>query len=1307
MSKIRIAIDRGGTFTDCIANAGSGNLEDDVVIKLLSVDPKNYPDAPLEGIRRLLEICEKKRIPRGRNLDISGVDTITMGTTLATNCALERTGERCALITTKGFKDALIIGDQTRPNIFDLAIKRPSPLYETVVEVGERVTLADYAQDPKGKRTDPDSANGLVLGKSGETVRILEKIDEEEVRATLNLLYATGIRSLAVAFLHSYTYQEHEKIVYKIAKDIGFTHVSLSSELSPMIKYIPRANSAVADSYLTPVIKSYLEGIECGLDNAAGTRIQFMQSDGGLVDAHKFSGLRAILSGPAGGVVGYSVTCYNPENRIPLIGFDMGGTSTDVSRYGNGMLEHVFETTTAGITIQTPQLDINTVAAGGSSRIFWKNGLFKVGPESATAHPGPACYRKGGPLTITDANLYLGRLVPELFPHIFGPNESEPLDIDASRALFEDITEEINAELGANMTVDEVAFGFLKVANESMARPIRTLTEAKGHVISQHRLVSFGGAGGQHAVSIAETLGIDTVLIHRYSSILSAYGMFLADVVEECREPCSYVLDEDSPETMSLIDEKFNRLLSNCTSALKQQGFTNETIRVELYLNLRYEGTETALMVLQVASQSYAQQFHELHEKEFGFKFEEKAIIVDDVRVRATGISNVREEEHIDAQLQKLETQGVPRPSAANSLFSKPVMFDDGWVETPVFKLNELEIGTTVNGPAIIADGTQTNLLTPNSSAVILKSHIFIKLLNKKKQSSKVSEDKLEALQDNNPVVDPVLLSIFGHRFMDIAEQMGNQLRKTSVSTNVKERLDFSCALFDKDGNLVANAPHVPVHLGSMSTCIKMQAKLWQGKLRPGDSVMTNHPEMGGTHLPDITVITPAFDLQDPRRRILFYVASRAHHADIGGTLPGSMPPFSRELYEEGAAIYSEKLVQDGKFDEAKVVKLFYDEPAKHAGCSGSRKLADNVSDLKAQIAANTKGITLVTELVKEYGFQQIETYMYAIQQNASDTVKKTLNNLSLQMTHDKNDSKAVTQFESHDFMDDGTKICLKITLDPARDKYTFDFTGTSPQVYGNLNAPEAITFSATLYVLRCLVDEEIPLNQGCLDPVDVIIPRGSVLSPRRGAAVVGGNVMTSQRVTDVILKTLKVSADSQGDCNNFTFGNDGFGYYETICGGHGAGRFYWRNGDNDASDATSWHGTSAVHTNMTNTRMTDVEIFERHYPVVLRRFAIRENSGGDGLLRGGDGVIREVQFTEQVQASILSERRVHTPRGLNGGQNGRAGLNLWLRSEKGRDNDNLTVVNLGGKNTVTVLPGDRIVIHTPGGGGYGCALST
>lgn len=1278
MGGIKIAIDRGGTFTDCIGNPGSGKPEDDVVIKLLSVDPKNYPDAPLEGIRRLLEIFQKKAIPRGTVLNISDVDSIRMGTTLATNCALERNGERCALVTTTGFKDALLIGNQTRPKIFDLAIKRPSPLYEMVVEIDERVTLEDYSEDPKNEKSTASIAEGTVIGKSGEVVRVLQKPDEAGIRSTLQLVYNTGIRSIGVALLHAYTFPDHEKLVGKIAREIGFTHVSLSCEVSPMIKFIPRANSSIADAYLTPVIRKYLDNIEAGLSCAQNTNIQFMQSDGGLVDAHSFSGLRAILSGPAGGVVGYSSTCYNTENNIPLIGFDMGGTSTDVSRFGDGKLEHVFETTTAGIVIQSPQLDINTVAAGGSSRLFWENGLFRVGPESATAEPGPAAYRKGGPLTITDANLFLGRLVPEFFPKIFGPNEDESLDLEITTKKFMELTKVINKDLGTDMSPDEVAYGFVKVANEAMARPIRTLTEAKGHIISQHRLVTFGGAGGQHAVAVAESLGIDTVLVHRYSAILSAYGMFLANVVEESQEPCSFVLSETGSKAKLL--GKFELLSSIAATKLHKQGFADSDITFEKYLNLRYEGTETSLMVLQTTendSWNFEETFSQLHKREFGFSFTNKSIIVDDIRVRAVGQSNFRKEEPVDNQLARLGRRHVD--ASSESSFFKKVYFNDKRVKTPVYRIDEMPLGSVIEGPAILADGTQTNIIPPNAEAVVLKSHVFIKVISKTEESA----------GKDNTTVNPVLLSIFGHRFMDIAEQMGNQLRKTSVSTNVKERLDFSCALFDPDGNLVANAPHVPVHLGSMSTCISAQANLWKGKLKSGDVLITNHPEIGGTHLPDITIITPAFS--ESSNELIFYVASRAHHADIGGILPGSVPPNSKELYEEGAAIYSELVVKGGEFDEALVKRVLFDEPAQYPGCSGSRRLSDNISDLKAQIAANTRGIQLIKRLVDDFGLEVVVRYMKAIQDNASSTVKKMLKLLT--------EHFGATEFTGEDYMDDGSLIKLKVTLDVEKESYVFDFEGTSPQVYGNLNAPVAITNSAILYCLRCFVDENIPLNQGCLKPITIKIPKGSILSPTKGVAVVGGNVMTSQRVTDVILKTFKVMGDSQGDCNNFTFGtggNDpetgaytqGFGYYETICGGHGAGGDSWR--------GSGWNGTHAVHTNMTNTRMTDVEIFERRYPVILREFSIRQGSGGGGKYKGGNGAIRDVEFRVPVQASILSERRVNAPHGIEGGGDGARGINLWIRQDTG------AVINIGGRNTINAKPGDRVIIMSPGGGGYG-----
>lgn len=1273
---IRIAIDRGGTFTDCIGNPGTGRQEDDVVIKLLSVDPKNYPDAPLEGIRRLLEIFENKKIPRGTPLDISRVSSIRMGTTLATNCALERNGEPCAFITTKGFKDILLIGDQTRPHIFDLNIKKPTPLYDMVVEVDERVTLEDYSEDPLARKSDVDKDESTVLGQTVEVVRILQKPDPQAIMSTLKMIYDQGIRSIAVAFLHAYTYPAHEQLVGKIAREIGFTHVSLSSDVSPMIKYLPRAHSSVADAYLTPVIKRYLDSIEAGLSNAENTSIQFMQSDGGLVDGDRFSGLKSILSGPAGGVVGYSNTCYNNKNNIPLIGFDMGGTSTDVSRYGDGKLEHVFETTTAGIVIQSPQLDINTVAAGGSSRLFWENGLFRVGPESATADPGPAAYRKGGPLTITDANLLLGRLVPEFFPKIFGPNEDESLDLEITKEKFLALTKTINEDLNTNMTPDEVANGFLKVANESMARPIRAITEAKGHVVSKHRLVTFGGAGGQHAVAVAQSLGIDVVLAHRYSSILSAYGIFLADVVEEVQEPCFFLLNEDN---LMKVNQRLSELADQSKSLFINKGFENSQIVIERYLNLRYEGTETSLMVLQKdGSSDFSLWLNEAHKREFGFSFTNKNIIVDDIRVRAVAKSNIRDELSVDEQLEIYPRREVSPVDEAS--FFKDVFFDDSRVRTPIFRIDDMPFGSAVKGPAILADGTQTNVIPTNAEAIILKSHIFIQI------SSKTDPKKDE---DASTYVDPVLLSIFGHRFMDIAEQMGNQLVKTSVSTNVKERLDFSCALFDPEGNLVANAPHVPVHLGSMSTCISAQAKLWKGKLKPGDVIVTNHPEIGGTHLPDITVISPAFS--DITGELVFYVASRAHHADIGGILPGSVPPNSKELFEEGAAIYSELLVKEGEFQEDLIRHILLEKPAEYPGCSGSRRISDNISDLKAQIASNNKGIQLIAKMIEENGGNVVVKYMHAIQDNAAETIKKMLKQLT---THFKS-----YEFVGEDMMDDGTIIKLKVSLNTEREEYIFDFEGTSPQVYGNLNAPEAITNSAILYALRCLVGEDIPLNQGCLKPITVKIPKGSILSPINGIAVVGGNVLTSQRVTDVILKTFNVMADSQGDCNNFTFGTggkdvvtgevtNGFGYYETICGGHGAGEDSWR--------GPGWNGTSAVHTNMTNTRMTDSEIFERRYPVILREFSIRKNSGGRGRYTGGNGVIRDIEFRENVEASILSERRVIAPHGINGGEDGARGLNLWIRKDGGK------VINIGAKNTVRVVPGDRIVLMTPGGGGCG-----
>ncbi|KAK4152553.1 putative oxysterol binding protein [Chaetomidium leptoderma] len=1329
---IRIAIDRGGTFTDCVGSSPDSGRAD-VVIKLLSEDPANYSDAPLEGIRRILSHFSpgsggpEEEIPRGQALDTSRIDSIRMGTTVATNALLERKGERIALVVTEGFGDCLVIGNQSRPRIFDLAIRKPEVLYESVVEVGERVTLEDYAEDPErrvttvGVRVGSAEAKGaeLVMGLSGEAVRVLRRPDREVVRKQLQRVFdEEGIRSIAVCLMHAYTFPDHEALVGEVAREIGFRHISLSHELMPMIKLVPRATSVCADAYLTPAIKRYIAGFQQGFEGGLGTksvargeggrgaRCEFMQSDGGLVDVDRFTGLRAILSGPAGGVVGYAITSYDENTKIPVIGFDMGGTSTDVSRYGEGRYDHTFETTTAGVTIQSPQLDINTVAAGGGSMLFFRNGLFVVGPDSAGAHPGPACYRKGGPATVTDANLFLGRLLPEFFPKIFGKNENEGLDTEASRKVLQELADQIYKETGKKMEVDEVAYGFLTVANEAMTRPIRSITEAKGHDTSKHRLATFGGAGGQHAVAIAKSLGIKQILIHRYSSVLSAYGMALADVVDERQEPDSTVWTDKS-EVVDQLKKKVEGLKGKSRQALQEQGFEDSNIVVEEYLNMRYRGTESALMIVKPADGGwdFGNAFVEHHRYEFGFTLDDRDIIVDDVRVRGIGKSFRYDEKSVDEQLKTVTRKDV---SAAEKRHSEAkVYFEGGRADTPIYKLSDLSVGEVVKGPAMLADGTQTIVVTPNAAALVLETHVVIDM-------AEAEKDRYSKGSSGEREVDPILLSIFGHRFMAIAEQMGRALQKTSVSTNVKERLDFSCAIFDDAGGLVANAPHLPVHLGSMSTCVRRQAEIWKGKLKKGDVIMSNHPSYGGTHLPDVTLVMPAFD--EAGDKILFYAASRAHHADIGGITAGSMPPHSRELHQEGASIKSEKLVSEGKFNEARVVELFYTEPAKQPGCSGTRCLADNINDLRAQVSANQKGISLIEGLIAEYGEETVQFYMVAIQRNAELQVRNLLRTV-----HDRFQGKDLS---AEDFMDDGSPIRLKITIDPHKGEAVFDFAGTGPEVYGNINAPEAISYSAVIYTLRCMISEDIPLNQGCLVPITVKIPPHSLLSPSDNAAVVGGNVLTSQRVTDVIFKAFEACAASQGDCNNLTFGFGGnvagqqavrgFGYYETIAGGSGAG--------------ATWEGTDGVHTHMTNTRITDQEVFERRYPILLREFSIRKGSGGQGQHRGGDGVVRDIEFRIPVQVSILSERRVYRPYGMAGGGDAQCGLNLWVRrvprkaswetrlrrlqndNDDTQDNDDKDTaieyeertINLGAKNSAPMKAGDRIIVCTPGGGGWG-----
>lgn len=1260
---IRIAIDRGGTFCDVIASIPG---EPDYVFKLLSVDPQNYKDAPTEGIRRVLEKAQKKSIPKGDLLSLELIESIRMGTTVATNALLERKGANVCLITTKGFHDVLAIGNQTRPNIFDLTAKKLGHLYKQVLEVDERVTIESFSEGGGDKlNMDIDSDPDLIKTATGDVVRIVKRPDYQLIETELTNLYEQGdIKTIALCLLHAYSFPEHEQRIAEICKRVGFT-VSVSHELQPMIGMVNRASSTVADAYLSPIIQTYLEGFGAGFQGgleAFGNKLLFMQSNGGLSPWYRFTGLKAILSGPAGGVVGYGETCYDSVTKTATIGFDAGGTSTDVSRY-SGSLEHIYETVVSEVSLQTPQLDISTVAAGGGSMLFWKNGMFVVGPESAGSDPGPACYRKGGPLTVTDANLFLGRLIPEHFPHIFGPSHNEALDFKTTERKFQELTASINAEKVTEeaMSAEQVAEGFLKVAVEAMARPIRNITEAKGHKTSDHNLACFGGSGGQFSVALAKNLLIRTAAIHKYSSLLSAHGIMLADILIEKQAPLTSIY---STENLALIAKTVKRLVDDAFEDYKLQKLSSSTTEVQVKLNMRYVGSDTHLLIPDNEGHA-ADEFVKKHKAEFGFTLD-RPVLVDDVQVILVVKGQRKKTSNPFEEVKNIQTKAY-----RSKLSSKPVYYEKvGWLDTPILRLKDMEQGAVISGPAIILDETQTILVEPNSSATILASHVLLH----------IEQDSAPELSAQ--VVDPIQLSVFGHRFMSIAEQMGRTLQQTAISTNIKERLDFSCAIFDSNGDLVANAPHVPIHLGAMSFAVKAQLEMWKGKLDHGDVLVTNHPLAGGSHLPDITVITPVLN---KNRTPIFWTASRGHHADIGSISAGSMPPNSKTIFDEGAAIITFKLCSKGEFDEAGITKLLVDEPAKHPGGSGSRALSDNISDLKAQVSANYKGISLLEDLIDKFSYPVIELYMGAIQSTAEVAVKNLL-----KFAHQKFEGKPL---EAVDYLDDGTPIALKISIDASGGVAEFDFTESGNEMYGNLNAPKAILYSAVLYVLRCLISSDIPLNNGCLRPIRFKTREGLVVSPSREAAVVGGNVETTQRIVDVMLKAFEAAAASQGTCNNFTFGvtnkTEGisFGYYETICGGSGAG--------------PTWDGQSAVQCHTTNTRITDTEVFEKRYPVIVHKYAIRNGLGGVGAHRGGDGVIRDIEFTyDGLQVSCLMERRSLAPFGLLGGEPGLRGKNTWYR--KGDTTKDYREISLGGKCTVEVRKGDHVIIMTPGGGGYG-----
>ncbi|KAK3853136.1 hypothetical protein Pcinc_040305 [Petrolisthes cinctipes] len=1195
-------------------------------------------------------------ISRSTPIDTKNIGWIRMGTTVATNALLERKGERMALAITEGFRDLLHIGNQARPNIFDLKVVCPDVLYEEVVEVRERVV-------PRQDTDQAEATNNqwkVEKGITGEEILVTKEVDEPKLRQDLKKILDKGITSLAVVLIHSYMYKAHEVKVREIAQELKFSHVSVSSEVIPMVKAVPRGFTACSDAYLTPHIKTYLKGFASGFKNELrDVNVLFMQSDGGLTQMNKFNGSRAILSGPAGGVVGYAMTSYKKLGCQPVIGFDMGGTSTDVSRYA-GEYEHVFESTTAGVTIQAPQLDVNTVAAGGGSRLFFRSGMFVVGPESAGAHPGPVCYKKGGPLAVTDANLALGRLLPQYFPKIFGPKENEPLDKKSTLSAFRKITKEVNSwrtHKSKKLSVEEAAMGFIKVANEAMCRPIRALTQAKGHDTSRHVLAVFGGAGGQHACAVGRALGMETALVHRYAGILSAFGMALADVVHEAQEPCAKVYEAAN---FPYLESHVRALENECIMSLKQQGFSSTSISCEVYLNLRYDGTDCALMCTAANDETicstlsygdFEKAFVIRYKREFGFVISNREIIVDDIRVRGIGKSMVDTDETMPQATQE------PQEEMVTSVY-----FEDGSLDTKVYLLSSLACDHIIPGPAIIMDKLSTILIEPGcTGSITSQGDVLIKIGKEKK---KVMGSELDEIQ----------LSIFSHRFMSLAEQMGRVLQRTSISTNIKERLDFSCALFGPDGGLVSNAPHIPVHLGAMQETVQYQVQALGNDLRDGDVLLSNHPSAGGSHLPDLTVITPVFHKASGKP--VFYVASRGHHADIGGITPGSMPPHSTSIHEEGAVFLTFKLVDQGVFQEEQLCQALM-APGDIPGSSGTRNMQDNLSDLRAQVAANNKGIHLVNELIDFYGLDVVQAYMGHIQTSAELAVRDLLKEVG---SHIYKKTGAST-LHAVDHMDDGSPIELTVDINVKEGTAVFDFTGTGAEVWGNCNSPKAVTVSAIIYCLRAMVGHDVPLNQGCLKPVAVKIPFGSILNPSPDAAVVGGNVQTSQRVVDVILRAFKACAASQGCMNNITFGDDKFGYYETVAGGAGAG--------------PSWPGRSGVHVHMTNTRITDPEILERRYPVILNKFSLNPNTGGNGKFRGGDGVIRELLFRRPLTLSILTERRVFSPYGLEGGEDGLKGNNILIR-KCGR------IIRLPSKTSVPVMKGDMFRLVTPGGGGYG-----
>ncbi len=1187
-------IDRGGTFTDIVARRPDGGM---TTCKLLSENPQRYPDAALHGIRTLLGLGGDDPIPAEQ------IAAVKMGTTVATNALLERKGEPTLLLITRGFGDGLRIGTQNRPLLFARHIVLPEMLYVEVVEVEERI-------DAQGRVQLPLNA----------------------LRAEIDLkrAYDRGLRSVAIVLMHGYRFHHHEQQLADLAETIGFTQVSVSHRVSPLVKLISRGDTTLVDAYLTPILRRYVDQVAGQL---GATRLMFMQSNGGLTDAQLFRGKDAVLSGPAGGVVGMVATAAM-GGFARLIGFDMGGTSTDVTHY-DGAFERSFETQVAGVRMRAPMMHIHTVAAGGGSILHWDGGRFRVGPDSAGADPGPACYRRSGPLTVTDCNVLLGRIQPHHFPRVFGPQGDQALDSAVVRRDFALLAARIGGAAGAPLA-EVVAEGFLRIAVENMANAIKKISVQRGYDVTDYTLQCFGGAGGQHACRVADVLGMERIFLHPLAGVLSAYGMGLADIRALREVQIEHPFSD--PALADVLATAANPLLSEACDQVRRQGVAEDRIASLVTVHLRSAGTDTALMVALDGPEAMRGEFEAAHLQQFGFLAPDRSLIVEALSIEAIGTT----ESLVDLELPLQPS--IPLPTSIATLWSQ-----GGWVQAPLFQRDQLAPGQSFRGPALIVETTSTVVLEPGWEATITtRNHLLLHRYTPR--------PGVEAV---GTAVDPVMLEVFSNLFMSIAEQMGITLANTAHSVNIKERLDFSCALFDREGNLVANAPHVPVHLGSMGESVQAIIRDNRGRMRPGDVYMQNGPYNGGTHLPDVTVITPCWD--EGGDEILFYVGSRGHHADIGGRTPGSSPPDSRRIEEEGIVIDNWLLVSQGRFRGEATRDLLLSGPYP------CRKVEQNLADLTAQVAANATGVRELQRMIVHFGLDTVRAYMGHVQDHAEESVRRVL---------------AVLRDGSFVYpMDDGSRIRVRITVDRDAREAVIDFTGTSSQHPGNRNAPRGVCRAAVLYVFRTLIADDIPLNQGCLKPLKIIIPEGSMVNPRYPAAVVAGNTEVSQAITDCLYGALGLLAASQGTMNNVLYGNERHQNYETICGGTGAGPDH--------------PGTSAVHSHMTNTRMTDPEVLELRFPVQVEEFSIRRGSGGSGRFCGGDGAVRRLRFLEPMTATILSSNRVTQPYGLEGGGPGLQGRNALHRR-------NGVVQELQGNDEVAVEPGDVLIIETPGGGGFG-----